>query len=669
MIRPCWFILAFLASVCSVAVGQEALLREIEDALRAKPQEVVYDFGHLLKPGGVTELRQLAEGFRADGLHFYFITVPPSSLDVGGLAESVYRDLHMTANDVLFAFDSTRVYGKTLALKGEPQAFADALRAAQPGFRLYNAKGLAAFAQSLRDRIVQRRTDEVAKQQAAVERQRRLWASVVVLLVAAVSIVAYWQLQRRSVARKQYDDRLREAENLFQQVAVNMPLGGLSLQEVALGQADDVPQDLYEDKDDTPDDLATAIQTLQDKVSQGYEPDPHVEFDVVLKHDDGVLSYVIDLDFVREHQVGVDPIVITVTATPSTLRRSAEEDQDAYQQRISGYFETQDRFDQAVDAWEEHLVSFLNDIADHFRTNFGIDRLDIKTRTIWPEASAAEGPQALTTFGSPLYGYDPVSDLAHIWLWETLRAQHPFLYHHEYLPESEGLRPAPTQPHQWNASDTGGGGAVDMRSDWSPSDAGGGDTVDGGSSASDSGGGGWLSSIGDFFSDSGGGGNMDDLLTGERLRLEVLYTLVGASTQGIEVTLDARPQLTAHARVVAFQYDMATLYPLAADGTRVEARPDPSLVLIGKVRDQLRVKWKRINATTAQLLSLCNGTRTVQAIIDEVTTALRLNAAAKHTFAAECLMLLQALVDSCLMALCADTSGLRHSGRAHLARS
>ena len=244
ILRPYWFVLGCLVFACSVAISQEALVGEIEGALRAKPHEVVYDFGHLLKPGGVTELRQLAEGFRADGLRFYFVTVPPSSMDVGGLAESMYGDLQMTANDVLLTFNSTRVYGKTLALKGEPQAFEDALRAAQPGFRLYNAKGLALFAQSLRDRIVQRRANEVAQQHAAVERQRLLWASVVVLLVAAVSIVVYRQWQRRSVARQQYDDRLKEAELLFQQVSVNMPLGGLSLQEVAPDHTDDAHHDM-----------------------------------------------------------------------------------------------------------------------------------------------------------------------------------------------------------------------------------------------------------------------------------------------------------------------------------------------------------------------------------------------------------------------------------------
>jgi hypothetical protein len=151
---------------------------------------------------------------------------------------------------------------------------------------------------------------------------------------------------------------------------------------------------------------------------------------------------------------------------------------------------------------------------------------------------------------------------------------------------------------------------------------------------------------------------IDDLLTCERLRLEVLYTLADARSHGRTITPDVHPQLTPHACVAAFQYDMAALYPLAAAGAQVEARPDPSIVLIGKVRDQLHVKWKRINATTAQLLSLCNGTRTVQAIIDAMTTILRLDAGATSTFTAECMTFLQSLVDSSLLMLCAETSGL-----------
>src|SRR6266446_6828677 len=54
---------------------------------------------------------------------------------------------------------------------------------------------------------------------------------------------------------------------------------------------------VYEDLQNNPDDFEAAMQALKEKLSQGYEPDPHSEFDLVLKHDDGVLTYVIDLDF------------------------------------------------------------------------------------------------------------------------------------------------------------------------------------------------------------------------------------------------------------------------------------------------------------------------------------------------------------------------------------
>src|SRR5215475_10266385 len=61
-------------------------------------------------------------------------------------------------------------------------------------------------------------------------------------------------------------------------------LGVQNVIRVTLG--DDV---IYEDQDDTTYDLATAMQILQEKVSQGYEPDPHAEFGMLLKHDDGEL--------------------------------------------------------------------------------------------------------------------------------------------------------------------------------------------------------------------------------------------------------------------------------------------------------------------------------------------------------------------------------------------
>jgi hypothetical protein len=108
-----------------------------------------------------------------------------------------------------------------------------------------------------------------------------------------------------------------------------------------------------------------------------------------------------------------------------------------------------------------------------------------------------------------------------------------------------------------------------------------------------------------------------------------------APTRTSENLLDARPRLTSRAHVAAMRYNMAALYPRLLDGEVADAQPDPCSILIGKVRGALRVRLKRINAPTARLLMLCDGTRTLAAIVDEVAAGLRLNAADRRAFAAE----------------------------------
>src|SRR5207248_848409 len=104
----------------------------------------------------------------------------------------------------------------------------------------------------------------------------------------------------------------------------------------------------------------------------------------VLKHDDGVLRYVIDLDFVREHRVGAPPVAITVTGVPSDLRRRDDEDAVAYRDRISVYFQDQETFDAAQAHWEAHFERFLNQIGDHFLSTLGVEDVQIETRTVLP---------------------------------------------------------------------------------------------------------------------------------------------------------------------------------------------------------------------------------------------------------------------------------------------
>ena len=221
--RQRWLVVGLLVAACGVAFGQEGLVKQVEDALRTKDSDAVYDFGKLLTPGGAVELRQRAAQFRASGLNVYFVTVPKDSTNVDALAESVYRNLAMTANDILIVFDGKQVYGKTLALKGEPQAFQDAFKDAQPSFMLYHAKGLAHFALSLHDRIVQRRAIEAAEMETTAKRRRALWAIGLFVLLLGVGVVTYPRLKQRAIARKRYTEWLASAEQLFQQVAFKMP--------------------------------------------------------------------------------------------------------------------------------------------------------------------------------------------------------------------------------------------------------------------------------------------------------------------------------------------------------------------------------------------------------------------------------------------------------------
>jgi len=111
----------------------------------------------------------------------------------------------------------------------------------------------------------------------------------------------------------------------------------------------------------------------------------------------------------------------------------------------------------------------------------------------------------------------------------------------------------------------------------------------------------------------------------------------------------AHPQLTSRAQVAAFQYDMEVLYPKVLSGEGEAAPPDPCFILIGKVRGALRVRLKRINDATARLLMLCDGRRTLAAIVDEVAAGLRLNAADRRAFAAECARFLAPLIEGGLI--------------------
>ena len=135
------------------------LLKQVEGALKQQNAGAVHDLGHLLKPGGVRELEQQADRFKKEGINVYYVTLPKGSANVDRIAETAYRDLNGQPTDMLVVFDGQRVYGKTTALKGRKEAFQEAFREAQPGFKQYYAKGMAMFAEALRNRIKGKRSD------------------------------------------------------------------------------------------------------------------------------------------------------------------------------------------------------------------------------------------------------------------------------------------------------------------------------------------------------------------------------------------------------------------------------------------------------------------------------------------------------------------------------
>ena len=151
------------------------------------------------------------------------MTVPKGSTNAAALAETVYQDLNMGASDVLIVFDGRQVYGKSLALQGEPQAFRDAFQAARRGFRLYYAKGLAQFAQALADRISQRRGASAAAEQAAVRRGNLIWGIIVGVIVLVIAVATVARVRQGVATRREYSRRLGEAEAIYDRITLNMP--------------------------------------------------------------------------------------------------------------------------------------------------------------------------------------------------------------------------------------------------------------------------------------------------------------------------------------------------------------------------------------------------------------------------------------------------------------
>jgi hypothetical protein len=133
----------------------------------------------------------------------------------------------------------------------------------------------------------------------------------------------------------------------------------------------------------------------------------------------------------------------------------------------------------------------------------------------------------------------------------------------------------------------------------------------------------WRDALGflDFLraADLDGPGYLPDLIACERLCVRALrepVDEVGPSTEPLDI--DARPRLCPRIHVGRFGYDVAKLYPLAVRGDPIDAQSDPSVVLIGNLAGDARVRLKRVSPFTAEIVGRCDGLRTVAAIAAEL---------------------------------------------------
>lgn len=219
------FLAALAAGVFSAArsIAQEQLVQKVETALGAANADPVQDFGHFLKPQGKAELERDAGRLKNDGINVRYVTVPKQTVDAGPMAETIYRDLKMGKGDLLVVFDGKQVYGKSLALEGDRQAFTNAAKEAQAGFKLYYARGLQQFADSLDGAIVQHRHAEVAAKAASLQRIEVIAGGAVLVAVLAIVVVIVRFVRGRIVAAKAFINKLHHAEKLFERIALKMP--------------------------------------------------------------------------------------------------------------------------------------------------------------------------------------------------------------------------------------------------------------------------------------------------------------------------------------------------------------------------------------------------------------------------------------------------------------
>jgi len=205
----------FIAQAQAESLKQVESVEDIEHFLAYQNAGGTFDFGHYLKGGGIKELDELCQSFYEEGFRLWIITIP-KSMPVN-VAERIYGNMNYDDRDILIVFKPRRLYGKTLALKGEPEKFKAYVEQSRKAFKRYIAYGLKHYALLIKSRIEERR------QEATITESRRgtIIRSVSIFLgLAVVGGIIYLFVFMPRRRKMIYQQQIEKASTLLGEISM-----------------------------------------------------------------------------------------------------------------------------------------------------------------------------------------------------------------------------------------------------------------------------------------------------------------------------------------------------------------------------------------------------------------------------------------------------------------
>lgn len=190
---------------------QSKSIEDIEHTLAYQDSGGIFDFGHYLKQGGIQELEELCRSFLQDGYKLWILTVP-KTMPVN-VAERIYSNMNYVENDILIVFKPGRIYGKTLALKGEPEKFTEFAEASRKAFKRYAAFGLKNYAELIKNRVREKEEKQIKNKSFL----NTISIIIVTIIVGGIiGFIIIVQILRRSF----YREKIKSASAIFGEIGL-----------------------------------------------------------------------------------------------------------------------------------------------------------------------------------------------------------------------------------------------------------------------------------------------------------------------------------------------------------------------------------------------------------------------------------------------------------------